>query len=103
MRNKHAGSRLEDFLREEGIYEEVKAAAIKKVLAMQMLERMHERRMSKAALAARMHTSRAAVDRLLDPSNESVTLHTICGAASALGAFLKVELVREQRKKSATK
>lgn len=50
MRNKHEGSRLEDFLREEGICEEVKASAIKKVLAVQMLERMQEQRMSKAAL-----------------------------------------------------
>ena len=87
------GSSLDDALREEGIYEEVAARAIKRVLARQLDVLMKEQRLTKTALAQRMHTSRAQLDRLLDPKSDSVTLATLTRAAQAVGRGLKVELV----------
>ena len=77
MDQQRIGSSLDDFLREEGIYEEETAAAIKRVLARQISQEMTEQRLSKAAMARRMQTSRAALDRLLDPENDAVTLYTL--------------------------
>lgn len=87
------GSSLDDFLKEEGIYEEVSARAIKRVLARQLGALMVEQKITKAELARRMNTSRAQLDRLLDPQNESVTLSTLSRAAHAVGRNLRVELV----------
>ena len=92
MKNKNIGSNFDDFLREEGIYEEVTAAAIKRVIAFQIMEEMKRRKLTKTEMASRMNTSRAALDRLLDPTNTSVTLSTLERAATALGKTLKVEL-----------
>ena len=80
-------------LREEGIYEEVTSTAIKRVLARQVAAAMQENRVSKAEMARRMRTSRAALDRLLDPKYEAVTLNTLRKAATAVGRELRVELV----------
>lgn len=93
MSNKHIGSNFDDFLREEGIFEEVRTAAIKRVIALQVSDEMKLRKLTKSEMATRMKTSRAALERLLDPSNASVTLFTLERAASALGKKLKVELV----------
>ena len=87
------GSSFDDFLKEEGIYEEVSARAIKRVLARQLDALMIEQKITKAELARRMKTSRAQLDRLLDPQNESVTLSTLTRAAHAVGRHLRVELV----------
>jgi antitoxin HicB len=87
------GSSFDDFLKEEGIYEEVTARAIKRVLARQLDALMLEQKITKSALAKRMHTSRAQLDRLLDPENESVTLGTLTRAAQAVGRQLRMELV----------
>lgn len=87
------GSTLDDFLKEEGIYEEVSARAIKRVLARQLDALMVDQKITKAELARRMKTSRAQLDRLLDPQNESVTLATLTRAAHAVGRNLRVELV----------
>jgi antitoxin HicB len=92
MKNKHIGSDFDDFLREENIYEDVKAAAIKRVIAYQIAQEMKRRKLTKSEMATRMNTSRAALERLLDPSNASVTLSTLERAASALGKTLKIEL-----------
>ncbi len=92
-KNPHDGSTLEDFLKEEGIYEEVRVAALKRVMAMRIADLMEEKQMKKTTLAKQMRTSRAALDRLLDPANTSVTLTTLSRAASALGNKLKIELV----------
>jgi hypothetical protein len=89
----HIGSDFEDFLREEGLLEEVQVLAVKEVLAYKLLELMREARLTKEALAKRMQTSRAALDRLLDPENPSVTLLTLGKAACALKRTLRVELV----------
>jgi len=87
------GSSLDDFLKEEGIYEEVTARAIKRVVARQLDRLMKKEGLTKSALAKRMQTSRAQLDRLLDPENESVTLGTLVRAAHAVGRELRMELV----------
>jgi antitoxin HicB len=87
------GSSLDDFLREDGIYEEVTARAIKRVIARQLGVLMREQGLTKSELAKRMETSRAQLDRLLDPENESVTLGTLTRAAHAVGRNLRMELV----------
>jgi ATP-dependent Clp protease ATP-binding subunit ClpA len=91
--NPHIGSSFEDVLREEGTYEETTARAIKRVLARQIEQAMAQKGLSKAAMARRMETSRAALDRLLDPANESVTLLTLAKAAHVVGRRIRVELV----------
>ena len=87
------GSSFDDFLKEEGIYEEVTARAIKRVIARQLGVLMKEQGISKTDLAKTMKTSRAQLDRLLDPDNESVTLGTLTRAAQAVGRNLRMELV----------
>jgi len=93
MKNNSIGSSFDDFLDEEGIAEEVEAGAIKKIIAYQLQEAIEKEHLSKTALAARLETSRAAVDRLLDPENESITLLTLKKAANVLGKRLRLELV----------
>src|SRR6266705_5505948 len=92
-RNKHRGSSFEDFLKQEGLLENVQAAAFKRALALKVNDMMKEKRLNKSALAARMRTSRAAVHRLLDPKNTSVTLATLNRAARSLGCKVKIEFV----------
>lgn len=87
------GSAFDDFLKEDGIYEGVTARAIKRVLVRQLDELMRREDISKTELASRMKTSRAQLDRLLDPENESVTLGTLARAAQAVGRHLRMELV----------
>jgi DNA-binding Xre family transcriptional regulator len=92
-KNPHRGSSLGDFLTEEGIQEEVELAALKRVVALQLADIMAERGEKKAALASAMGTSRAALDRLLDPECKSVTLSTLTKAANALGKKVRIEFV----------
>jgi antitoxin HicB len=87
------GSSFDDFLRQDGTYEEVTARAIKRVIARQLDALMQDEGLTKSALAKRMKTSRAQLDRLLDPENESVTLGTLARAAQAVGRQLRFELV----------
>jgi transcriptional regulator with XRE-family HTH domain len=87
------GSSFDDFLKEEGLYEEVTARAIKRVITRQLNSLIQEQGLTKSELAARMKTSRAQLDRLLDPANESVTLATLTRAAQAVGRNLRMELV----------
>lgn len=93
MKKKNIGSSFDSWLREEGLYEEATATAIKRVLARQVEAAMLEQKVSKAEMAKRMHTSRAALDRLLDPDNDAVTLRTLQKAASAIGREIRLELV----------
>lgn len=92
MNRQHIGSDFDDFLKEEGVLEEVTAAAIKRVIAWQLAEAMKEKQISKTEMAARMHTSRAVVNRLLDADDTSVTLATLARASLAVGLPLKIEL-----------
>lgn len=87
------GSSFDDFLKEDGIYEEVTARAIKRVIARQLDALMDDQGLSKSALAKKMKTSRAQLDRVLDPDNGSVTLETLTRAAKAVGRQLRMELV----------
>ena len=91
--NQHIGSDFDDFLEEEGLLAEAEAGAIKRVIAYQVEALMKSEHLTKTEMAARMQTSRASLNRLLDPSNRSVTLQTLERAASALGRRLRIELV----------
>lgn len=93
MNEQHLGDTLDDLLEEEGLLAEAEAIALKRVIAYQISQLMTEQSLTKAEMARRMQTSRAAVDRLLDPTNESATLTTLEKAALALGKRLEVELV----------
>jgi antitoxin HicB len=93
MKKRNIGSSFDSWLREEGIYEEVTASALKRVLARQVEAAMKEKQLSKAEMARRMRTSRAALDRLLDPEYDAVTLNTLRKAAVAVGRELRLELV----------
>jgi antitoxin HicB len=92
-KNKHRGSNFEDFLAEEGMLDEVKTAALKRSIALQLQQIIADQHVSKTELAARMRTSRAALDRLLDVKTASLTLTTLEKAARALGRRLKIEFV----------
>ena len=88
----HRGSDFRDFLKEQGILGEVEARALKQAMSLQISRLLEEKSVTKAEMAARMKTSRAAVDRLLDASNSSVTLNTLGKAARALGRKVKIVL-----------
>jgi antitoxin HicB len=92
-RNKRSGSSFDSFLEEEGLLEEVSAAALKRVIAWQIERLMKDQAMTKSALAERMRTSRAQVDRLLDQENPALTLESLSGAAQALGQAVRIELL----------
>ena len=93
----HIGSDFEDFLKEEGLFAEVQVLAVKELLAYRIQVLMRQEKLTKDALAKRMKTSRAALDRLLDPANPSVTLTTLGKAACALGRTLRIELTEAVR------
>ena len=86
------GSDFDDFLLNEGFIEDAEAVPAKRVIAFQIAKEMKKSNITKTELAHRMHTSRPVVDRLLDPTNRSVTLSTLGRAASAVGKTLKIEL-----------
>lgn len=87
------GSSFDEFLAEEGILEVCEEHAIKQILADQIMAAMKKDSLTKSAMAARMNTSRRALDRLLDPKNTGVTLHTLQRAAVAVGRQLRLELM----------
>jgi hypothetical protein len=93
MKKKNIGSTFDSWLREEGLYEEVSATAIKRVVARQVEAAMREKGLTKAEMARRMHTSRTALDRLLDADNDAVTLGTLRKAAAVVGREIRLELV----------
>jgi predicted XRE-type DNA-binding protein len=90
--NPHIGSSFDDYLKEEGIYEDASAHAIKRVIAWQIEQAMKSQGITKVEMAKRMKTSRAQLDRLLDPNNDKVQLDTVQRAAVAIGKRLHVEL-----------
>ena len=87
------GSSFDSFLKEEGIYEEVTAGAIKRIVASQILQAMEEKQISKSEMARRMNTSRTQLGRLLDPQHTRIRLDTLYKAARAVGREVKLELV----------
>ena len=92
MSKKHIGSSFDDFLAEEAMLEEATATAVKRVIAWQIEQKMKAQKLTKTALASKMRTSRAALNRLLDASDTSLTLTTLASAAAALGKHVKIEL-----------
>ena len=92
-KNIHRGSDFADFLREEGIYEEVEAAALKKVISAALAKQMERKGVSVSALAEKLGTSRAALNRVLDEDNTSITLTTLSRTAAALGCRLNLQIV----------
>ena len=92
MSKKHMGSSVDDFLKEEGIFAEAQAQAIKEVVAWQLAEAMKKKKISKARMATLLKTSRTQVDRLLDPKNDT-TLSSLERAAAMVGCRVKIELV----------
>lgn len=95
--NKHVGSDFDEFLAEEGLAEEVSAAALKRVIAWQLAEAMKQQGINKTALAQRMQTSRTALDRALDQNDSGMTLATLASAAKALGQRVEVRLVPQSQ------
>jgi antitoxin HicB len=91
-KNPHIGSSFDSFLKEEGIYEEVAAAATKRVISRRIQEEMRKKKISQTEMAQRMKTSRAALKRLLDPKNVSITLQTINRAAAVLGRDVEIKI-----------
>lgn len=91
--NSHVGSSFDDFLKEEGTLTETTSIAVKRVLAWQVAQAMEKKGLSKSEMAREMGTSRAALDRLLDPENTSVTLSTMERAATVVGRRLSIDLV----------
>jgi len=87
------GSSFDEFLRDDNLYEEATLEATKRVLAMQLASEMEHQHISKTEMARRMHTSRSALERLLDPENKAVTLQTLDKAARSLGRRIAVALI----------
>ena len=92
-KNPHIGGLFEDWLKEEGIYEETTNASIKKVMAWQIEQAMQAQNLTRTEMARRMATSRVQLNRLLDPQNDSVTLGTLHRAAKVLGRKVVLGLV----------
>ena len=90
--NKHRGTSFDDFLREQKIYDDVQAAALKRAIAEALADSMQKSRLSKVEMAKRMRTSRSQLDRLFDPDYTTVQLDTLIKAASALGQELRFSL-----------
>ena len=92
MPSKNIGSSFDDFLNEEAMLQDATAVALKRVIAWQIAEEMKAQKITKTALAKRMHTSRAALNRLLDETDPSLTLTTLASAAAALGRKVNIQL-----------
>ena len=92
MSKKHHGSSLDNFLKDEGVFEETQTLAVKEVVVWQLIEAMQQRSLTKTQLATLLKTSRSQVDRLLDPTRD-VTLSTLQRAAALVGRKVQIELV----------
>jgi hypothetical protein len=92
-KNKHVGSTLESWLDETGLREEVTVAVIKSVIAQQLANEMKKKKLTKKRMAELMKTSRAQLDRLLDPDNGNATIESLQRAAKIVGRELRIELV----------
>ena len=92
-KNIHSGSNFTDFLTKEGIRPEVEALALKRVVALELQQILEQEQVTKTQLAARMKTSRASLDRILDPTNPSLTVTSLGKAAAALGRKIELRFV----------
>jgi len=96
--NPHSGTNFDDFLKEDGIYEDVQARALKRALAEQLDDAMQSGKLNKVTMAQRMATSRSQLDRVLDPGNLSIQLDTLVKAASAVGRTVEIRLKRDTKR-----
>ena len=94
LNKKHIGSSFDDFLEQENLLVESNAIALKRILAFQLQEAMDKKGLTKSDMAKKMHTSRSALGRFLDPENISITLTTMEKAAIAIGKRLEIKLVK---------
>jgi antitoxin HicB len=92
MSKKHMGSSVDDFLKEEGIFEEAQAQTVKEVVAWQLAEAMKKKKISKNRMAALLKTSRTQIDRLLS-AKDDITLSSLQRAAAVVGRRVTIELV----------
>jgi len=92
MSKKHMGSSIDDFLKEEGIFERAQAQAVKEVVAWQLAEAMKKKKISKNRMAILLKTSRTQVDRLLN-AKDDITLSSLQRAAAIVGRKVSIELV----------
>jgi len=90
-KNPHRGSRFNDFLKEEGIYEEVTLSATKRVLIRQIEREMKKQNLTKVTLSKRMKTSRSSLDRLLDPK-KPFHISSAIKVATVLGKKIDMRL-----------
>lgn len=90
--HKNIGSSLDSFLKAEGILEKTQTVALKRILAYQLIQILKQEGLTQTELARRMNTSKAAVNRLLNPENPSITLNTLAKAAQALGKQISFKL-----------
>ncbi len=96
--NPHTGSRFDDFLKDEGIFDEVQARALKRALTEQLEESMEVANLTKLEMAKKMATSRSQLDRVLDPENVSVQLDTLIKAARAVGKEVEIRIKRRHKR-----
>ena len=99
MTRKHIGSNIDDFMKEEGIFEEAQAQAVKEVVAWQLAEAMKKKKISKKRMAALLKTSRTQVDRLLD-AKDDITLSSLQRAAAIVGRRVTIQLLSPSRAES---
>lgn len=92
--NPHTGSTFDEFLKEDGIYDEVQARALKRAITEQLEESMQVAKLTKLEMARKMATSRSQLDRVLDPGNVSVQLDTLIKAARAVGKEVEIKIKR---------
>jgi antitoxin HicB len=90
--NPHFGTTLDSYLQSEGILEHTQAVALKRVIAYQLQDILKQQNLTQADLARKMHTSKAAINRLLNPDNTSVTLHTLLKAVHVLGKKISLSI-----------
>ncbi|MBR6199974.1 MAG: XRE family transcriptional regulator [Spirochaetales bacterium] len=92
MNENYIGDSFDDFIEEEGISVEVENEAVKRLISYNLLDAMKEQHINKTEMAKRMNTSRAELNRLLNPNNDSVTLSTLKKAANIVGKKIILQL-----------
>jgi antitoxin HicB len=96
-RNPYSGTNFDDFLKEEGIFEDVQAKALKRAIAEQIEDSMQAANLTKMAMAEKMATSRSQLERVLDPNNVSIQLDTLIKAARAVGKVVEIKIKRAKK------
>ena len=93
MKNIHKGSKFDDFLKDETLFYQAELVAVKRVIAYELSKEIKKQNITKNKMANSMRTSRSELDRLLDPENTSITLHSLVKASNALGKKLAISFL----------